>query len=326
MDDLYQYLISGAPNQAQLPAIVEQLRNRRSLGELGQLTGDRVLSPFGQGLTKQTDKYAEDLQGIRQSDIDDKRQQGLADQQGRYQNEILRLTGERDKERAAYNKKMADAAAVRARAAMLKAGRTGAVPKPMSMTAIKELSGKKLERDKIVNLKDGFKDEYARKAIPGGRTAANFLVRTLPMLASKEDKAAAEWWREFQMDFNILARNQMFGATLSANEKLAWDKATAGEEMEASQITTILASMERWKNQELGQLADTMAGTFDPAQVAGAAGREYTPPVEEAPPPEALAELQAAVEAGDLDALNEFAEAYGAQFIPEEISHGPVAQ
>lgn len=273
MADLYEYLISGTPEQAQLPAIVEQLRRRRAMGELGALTGDKVLSPFGQNMSQQADSYAGQLQDIRQKDADNAQTKSYQDSQVAHQEAVLKATLARDAANREHQARADRAAQLRAEAAMERARRAPtSATKPLTAQAINDINSLRQQSDKVASLKSTFKDEYARKGVPGGRTLTNVLARTAPILVSKEDQAAAEWWRTFQMDFNILARNQMFGATLSANEKASWDKAVLGEEMTSDQIKTILNTMDRWYKKDLIDKASLYAGSYNPDQVAKGAG------------------------------------------------------
>jgi hypothetical protein len=62
--DLYSLMTADAPtSQEQAAALAAALRRQQSAGQLAQLTGDKVLAPFGQqlqaGATKQTDMLAE---------------------------------------------------------------------------------------------------------------------------------------------------------------------------------------------------------------------------------------------------------------------------
>lgn len=271
MEDLYEQLISGAPQQAQIPAIVEQLRKRRMMGELGQLSGDKVLAPFGQNMSRQADSYAEQIQGVRQRDADNAQTKAYQDAQIAHQDAVLRQTMARDNATAEHQRRADEAARLRAEAAMERARKTGSA-RPLTPQVIKDLNDTRQQTDKITALKSSFKDEYARKGVPGGRTLSNTMARF--GVGGKDDKEAFEWWRQFQMDFNILARNQMFGATLSTNEKSSWDRAVAGEEMTSGQIKDILGTMERWYTKNLDDKAATYAMSYNPEQVAVAIGKE----------------------------------------------------
>jgi hypothetical protein len=60
--DIYSALIGEPPTEEEkLRALASQLRMRNNQGMVGQLTGDRVLAPFGQNLSKTANTQAEDL-------------------------------------------------------------------------------------------------------------------------------------------------------------------------------------------------------------------------------------------------------------------------
>lgn len=164
MDDLYQYLISGAPTQDQVPAIVDQLRRRRSMGEVGMLTGDKVLAPFGQSMVRQSDAYAGDLQNIRQKDADNAQTKAYQDAQLKHMSAVLKQTMERDRNNAEHQRRADAANAARARAAVIKATSGGQLKNPPPVV-IKELTDAKLQLDKVVDLKKTFKEDYALSLI-----------------------------------------------------------------------------------------------------------------------------------------------------------------
>jgi hypothetical protein len=59
MDDIYAALIGEPPTeQEKLQALAAKLRNRSQLGQLGMLTGDKILAPMGAGIGKQTEEQA----------------------------------------------------------------------------------------------------------------------------------------------------------------------------------------------------------------------------------------------------------------------------
>lgn len=271
--DLYEALISGAPNQAQIPEIVEQLRKRKLMGSIGALTGDKVLSPFGQDMSRGADQSAEQLQGIRQKDADNAQTAKYQNAQIDHQGKVLAQTIARDNANAAHQRAMAAAAQRRAEAAMA-ASQKKTQPKPMNNQAMNTVLEAKQKYDKVNNLVTSFKDDYARLSVPGARLLHNTLARV--GIGSEEDKAAFEWWRTFKSDYEMLARNESFGATLSPQEKAAWQKSTAGEEMDAEQVKTVLKSIDRWYGQSLQNTVDTYSMTYNPEQVAKAGGRAAT--------------------------------------------------
>lgn len=60
MEDIYAALI-GEPvsDREKLALLAESLRKRQEIGQLGQITGDRVLSPIGSGIVKNVNDVAE---------------------------------------------------------------------------------------------------------------------------------------------------------------------------------------------------------------------------------------------------------------------------
>lgn len=62
MDDIYSAIL-GEPtsDREKLMMIAQKLRKQQQIGQLGQLTGDRVLAPMGAGMSKQAAAQAEDL-------------------------------------------------------------------------------------------------------------------------------------------------------------------------------------------------------------------------------------------------------------------------
>ena len=58
-EDIYSAIV-GDPltEREKLGAIVEKLRNQKLTGQLGMLTGDRVLTPMGRGISEDTEENA----------------------------------------------------------------------------------------------------------------------------------------------------------------------------------------------------------------------------------------------------------------------------
>lgn len=75
MDDIFQYLIGSAPTgidrQAQL---AQMLRQRKGLGQIAMLSGDKTIAPVGQEMSGDVDRYANQIQQTRLKEADDKTQ------------------------------------------------------------------------------------------------------------------------------------------------------------------------------------------------------------------------------------------------------------
>lgn len=320
MPDLYEQLIGGAPAQAQIPAIVEQLRRRRSLGELGQLTGDRVLSPFGGGMVKQADQYAGDMQDIRQKDADNAQTKAYQDAQIGQQGRVLAATLDRDKATEAYRNRMAAAAETRAKAALNKSVQPGNFKKFTDSTRNKMLQ----QADTMLALKnheDTFNPKYTQILGPGAQSKLPNLAAQVG-LGTKGSKEAQEWWSSWGRTYTLPTRNLLFGATLTPNEQAAWAAADINPGMSSEQIKTRLGKLfETVRQSALRRGRGMQQEGYDPkvfAETFGDTVPEFGTPTTRGGnvPPEALAELEAAIEAGDDAAVDEFTEAFGADNLP----------
>lgn len=228
--DLYQALIGAAPTDIQQQqALAEQLRRRRSFGELGALTGDRVLQPFGQGMSRQADEYAKEIQGTRQKDIDNSQTKAYQDAQIAHMKALEDITRRGQDLDHMYRMLMAQAA-------MEKADKTG-TPKPSKLTFA--------DRNKLENMASlvqaanstmgDFKDEYAQKLGPGPQSRLPNALSAIG-LSSKDMDEASNWWASWKLLYTLPQRNATFGATLTPHEKAAWDEADINPSMDPKTI------------------------------------------------------------------------------------------
>lgn len=245
--DLYDILLGAAPTDPQKQATVaKQLRRRRSFGELGALTGDRVLQPFGQGLGKQADQYAEQIQQTRQMDTDNAQTKSYQDAQLGHMKNTLAETHRKNTLDHIYQMLMAQAA-------MEKAEKTGApkIPK-LRQGDIKDLQdqsqiiGEFRELEGFIKKGGGFgahkifenADGSGGVPIPGSRALTNTMARY--GLGSEEDKAAFAAKQRFDRLYTLAARNNLFGATLTPNEMKAWTDANPDIRQSDEQIAKAL--------------------------------------------------------------------------------------
>jgi hypothetical protein len=245
--DLYDVLLGAAPSDPQKQAAVaKQLRRRRSFGELGALTGDRVLQPFGQGLSKQADNYAEQLQATRQMDTDNAQTKSYQDSQVKHSDAVLAETHRKNTLDHIYQMLMASAA-------QEKAEKTGQpkIPK-LRQGDIKDLQdqaqtigefksledfiagGGKFGAHKILEKEDG----TGGIPIPGSRGLTNTMARF--GFGSEEDKASFAAKQKFDRLYTLASRNALFGATLTPNEMTAWKDANPDIRQSDEQIAKAL--------------------------------------------------------------------------------------
>lgn len=262
MDD-YRILLGAAPtSEEQVRALAESLRRRRSFGELGALTGDRVLQPFGQGLSAQADKYAAQTQATRQKDIDNAQTKAYQDAQLQHMEDVLKETIRANN--LDYSAQMAGIKQRNA-AAMLDflTGSNTDFRKMTDSTRNKLLQ----HADTLGTLKlqlDSFTPEYTQILGPGAQSRLPNVAARLG-LGTKGTKEAQEWWAGWSRFYTLPVRNLLFGATLTPNEQRAWDQADINPGMDPAQIRTrIDAVMSEAKRsaKRRGQVMSTEG--FDP--------------------------------------------------------------
>lgn len=139
------------------------------------------------------------------------RQQQLAQQQA-YQAQA-NARAERADQRAA------DAAKRAAEAAQAK----GAVGKPLTTSTIDKLTKDSARLDNLTELSSGFRDEFAGNVVGG--SVENFIGRNAPSaLTPQATQDQASWWQRYDRIKNEV-RNELFGASLTAGEKAAFEAA-----------------------------------------------------------------------------------------------------
>lgn len=329
--DLYEYLISGAPKQAEIPAIVEQLRKRRGFGELGQLSGDKVLAPFGQGLVKQADSYAGQMQDTRQKDADNAQTAKYQTGQLDYQNQVLQATLARDRANAEHQRRADEAAMLRAQAAMRRAEAAG---KSQTKTKLRQGDIKDLQDlsatvqgiARIQSQIEGGTSLGTKKIgdipIPGSRVLANTMASV--GMGSQKDKDSFALFQEWDRLYNLAERNRLFGATLSTNEQRAWRNANPSVLQTDEQILEALPIMQKVFETRLKNKMDGLTREgYNPEAIYAYAGMgsaepdsaqgEMTEDGFPIAPPEAIAELMADPSP---EALQEYIEVFGPTQVP----------
>lgn len=220
MDD-YSILIGAAPTKEELQKMTAaSLRRRRSFGELGQLTGDKVLAPMGASLSKQADAYAEQIQQTRQMDADNAQTKAYQDWQAKHAGNVLAET-----KRGNNLDYSAQMAAIRQREmdSMLDFNKGGGDKEYRKFTD--GTRNKMLERSNVmgsIQTSVGtFKPEYTQKLGPGPQSKFPNALAGVG-IGTKGSKEAQLWWADWEKFYTLPERNLLFGATLTPNEQAAW--------------------------------------------------------------------------------------------------------
>lgn len=268
-DDLYETLLGAAPNTAdKVAATAAALRRRQSYGELGVLSGDKVLGGFGTNMMKQVDNELGQLQDTRQKDADNMQTQtyqtGQLQHMGGVLKETMRNNDLTDSTRRRGQDLMLMAALARAQAAKSK-GTKLTVSDRRDLTEGAGLVGN------IQQLLNTFKDDYAAPqvmghSVPGVRPLANTL--SAYGMGSKGMDAAQDWWATSDRLYTLFQRNKLFGATLTTNEMKAWEQANATKNMKPDQIKSMLRSILQNASSELkSNVEGFKEGGYNPTQV-----------------------------------------------------------
>lgn len=266
--NLYDVLIGEAPTDAdKAAATAAALRRRRSFGELGMISGDRILSKVGQDLTGSADEYAQRIQQTRQQDIDNSQtkryQEGQLGHMGSVLKESMRSTDMRD----ATTRRGQDLALLAAR--MRGSGRDK--PPKLTVSDRRDLTEGAGLVGNMQDLLTSFKDDYAApqiggRSIPGARPLSNTI--SAMGLGSKDMDEAQKWWAASDRLYTLFQRNKMFGATLTTNEMKAWAEANASKNMKPDQIKGMLEDIMNVASEELQANVDGfVAGGYDSDQV-----------------------------------------------------------
>lgn len=229
MDDIYAALIGeGAGSGEKAALVAAALRRRNSLGTLGMLTGDRVLSPLGQGMNKQADAYVESLQQIRQKDIDNAQTKSYQDGQLGHMENVLAETKRNNNLDYLARMEMAQAA-------MERAERTGQRPTKLTLGDRNKLENMSSMLTQAGDVVSRFKPEYAQKF---GRGPQSRLPNTMSSMGfgTESMDEASRWWADWNLLYTLPERNRTFGATLTDSEKQAWKESDINPSMSPENI------------------------------------------------------------------------------------------
>jgi len=269
MDNIYDVLIGESPKDAdKAAATAAALRRRRSFGELGMLSGDKVLSKYGQNAVGQADEYASRIQQTRQRDIDNDQTQRYQEGQLGHMGSVLSETMRSNKERERLTARGQDLALLAAQA------RARAANKPPKLTVAdrRDLTEGAGLVGNLQDLLTSFKDDYAAPQVMGKSVPmARPLMNTMSAmgLGNKEMDQAQDWWAASDRLYTLFQRNKLFGATLTGNEMKAWSQANANKNMKPDQIKRMLNSILGTAMKDLRSNVDGFVeGGYDTDQLA----------------------------------------------------------
>lgn len=287
----YDFLTGTIPEgsiSAQLE-LAKALKKKSNIAQLAQLTGDKVLAPFGQRLSEQTDNYAQQRDLQRRANVDDERTRKYQDAQIKQMEGVLAETMRANRAREGLTERGQDLDSQAALNRTLASMQNQKIPR-LGEGDKKRLEGLSGEINAFKNLEDFYAKggklgaiEVAGIPIPGARSLSNALAsRGLGTGASKESFAAKQ---EFDRLYTLATRNRLFGATLSENERKAFDDANPSIRQTDDQIKKAMGAMKKVVQAKLQQTVKGLkaegytdeaiqAYGFDPAALDGLSQEE----------------------------------------------------
>ena len=254
-EDIYAAMIGGAPTTPERQAaLARNLRTQEAMGQILQLSGDRVLAPFGEQLAtraqtgagqiasererERTAMMMEQYRAAQEKNMTDKLISAMQIAAGRNltAKEVAQLRGEYQVE----------AAGVKA------AGKPGG--KALTNAQQKELSNFGDALDAITQAQNTFKPEYAKLMAPGGRPLANWLAAG--GIGTQGMKDAQNWWSFYNRNFTLNEIHRLFGARFTAPEQQRFKEAHINENMDYNQSMDKLQSIQDQQRRMISRRLD----------------------------------------------------------------------
>lgn len=222
-NDLYSSLVGGAPTDPQRQmALAAALRNQNTLGQLGQASGDRVLSPLGAKLSAGAASGAQGIAEEREKQQVENTQAHYRDIQEQHWQDQNEYQKQKDVADNANKLTIAKLLAqnkldVKAEAAPAKEG-----GEKMPASSIKDLEALRDTAMDVDESKSSFQKGYGGTSMPGGRPLANTLAQM--GMGTDNSKAAQNWWAQYGRNFTLDEMHRRFGARLSPQEMSRFEK------------------------------------------------------------------------------------------------------
>lgn len=245
----FDLLSSPQDNVAIQVELAKVLKRKNNLGTVAQLSGDKVLAPFGRDLIKQADTYSQQSEESRRANVDDKRTAKYQDAQIQQMAGVLAENIRNSKQDDATARRGQDLAYQSALLATM--GRLGGKTPPrltgQDKRNLEGLSSDISAVEDLENFINSGKGFGAVKVggipIPGFRTLKNTAASY--GFGDADTKAAFKAKQDFDRLYTLAARNRLYGATLTKNEQRAWDNANPSVRQTDEQIKDALSAMKK---------------------------------------------------------------------------------
>jgi hypothetical protein len=278
MADQFDAMVSGVPTDpTQQQALAQALRRQATLGQMYQATGDRVISPLGEDLSRGAQQSGQSIAGEREKQSALAQTLAIHQAQQDQAMKIAQMTDARSREATASNDQLRrdlltqrDADAL----ARQNAKKDDAPGKPLPMGTFKDVSALKDSLDAINDSISNYKPEFSG-AGKVSRNATNYMSANFPTvsgalgLVNQDDKDAANWYQNYGRNFTIDEMHRLFGARISPTEMATFEKyhinPSQSPDVQMQNMTQIQKRVADKINQRLDAL---QAGGYNSDQIA----------------------------------------------------------
>jgi hypothetical protein len=271
MVDIYSAIVGEPPTEREkLDALAKKLRGRSMVGQLGMLTGDKVLAPMGAGIGKEVEEQAGTIGGYQA-----RRRELTAQEAMRAASALERAKQaelDRAHDEAMLNRRQAFDANQNALGRALdkelaKLKDSGKDYKTIPAKQFESMVDETQQSYDIGATIGGFKPEYATRGAPGTRALTNTAV-SMGMPVGKENEDAAAWWADYERLYTLPTRNKLFGSALTAPERAAWKENAISPSMTPEVIQQRLKKFDDMRTKALNRKQESLSSAgYDPDQV-----------------------------------------------------------
>jgi hypothetical protein len=260
-----EIILKQKADEASRTALSNALRRKKEISQISQLSGDPILSQFGQSYGGEADQQAQTF--VKQREAADQRglTQGYYDQLGGQHQDMM---GFREKQ-LAEQKRAND---LSYQASVLKQT-MGKKPTDKAMESASE-AVMAVENLGLIN--ESFQDDFGKTSLmPYQGDIENWTGRR--SFGSEGARKQANWWAAYQNLYELPQRNKMFGSALTDTEKQAWKDANIDPNMSPTAIRERLAVIQNLAQRALNKMAEQHAQVYDPSWVQNTYGEYYNP-------------------------------------------------
>lgn len=194
------------PNVQQM--LIDAVRGKQNLGYLGMLSGDRVLAPLGEEMSKESVANLKQASEAETAEGNRRVLQNYYNSLGAHMQNQDKYNQDQLAELRRYHDLLLEIAKIK---------KTGGKPIPATIQSkMEELGQVNQALDDLLN-KTPYQEKWV-SSIPGMRPLKNAIARNAPAFASQDDIDANEWQRKFNDTIRLVKQHGLYGGALTPSE------------------------------------------------------------------------------------------------------------